>query len=152
MMMRLVLVALAAATAHASIASPHPYQEKQPDGSTVTLKIHGDEEFHYESDAAGFPVVREKASGEYRYAEQKTKGGRLTPTPYVVGKPVPASAVLSRGVVPPPKERLEASRRLFAATPELEASAPPTSSASASSSTTVQSFTALGRHRSRSSS
>ena len=121
MMMRLVLVALAAAPAHASIASPHPYQEKQPDGSTVTLKIHGDEEFHYESDVEGFPVVREKASGEYRYAEQKTKGGRLTPTPYVVGKPVPASAVLSRGVVPPPKERLEASRRLFA-----DEAAPPT--------------------------
>lgn len=78
MMMRLVLVALAAAPAHASIASPHPYQEKQPDGSTVTLKIHGDEEFHYESDAAGFPVVREKAS--MRIAQSRAHGGHGSPT------------------------------------------------------------------------
>ena len=52
----------------------------QPDGSTVTIALHGDEWLHYETTADGYSVVRND-QGYYVYAEKKQ--GRLVPTTVV---------------------------------------------------------------------
>ena len=52
----------------------------QPDGSTVTISLYGDEWLHYETTADGYSVVRND-NGYYVYAEKKQ--GKLVPTTVV---------------------------------------------------------------------
>lgn len=52
----------------------------QPDGSTVTIALHGDEWLHYETTADGYSIVRND-KGYYVYAEKKQ--GQLMPTTVV---------------------------------------------------------------------
>lgn len=52
----------------------------QPDGSTVTISLHGDEWQHYETTDDGYTVVRD-GRGYYVYAEKQ--GGMLLPTAYI---------------------------------------------------------------------
>lgn len=96
-----VLVALAALfrVADATMASPWPYEAKNADGSTVKLRMNGDELTHYESDGAGFPVV--KKHGRYVYATLGADG-KLAATRHAVGVADPAKiAGLSASVVKP---------------------------------------------------
>ena len=62
----LLAVAGGANTLLAVTASPGLFPYHQPDGSTVTLGQHGDENFHYFVDAEGYPVAVD-ADGWYRY-------------------------------------------------------------------------------------
>lgn len=59
-------------------ANPTPVVVKQPDGGTVTLRLHGDEYLHFMTTTDGYSVVRD-AQGYYVYA-QKRDDGQLSPT------------------------------------------------------------------------
>jgi immune inhibitor A len=49
-------------------ADPTPYKYVQPDGSVIVLQNHGDEFFHWTTDATG-QVVKKMADGFYRPVE-----------------------------------------------------------------------------------
>ena len=51
-------------------ASKKPVQVKQPDGTTVTIMLHGDEWMHFNTTADGYSVVKNQ-QGYYVYAEKK---------------------------------------------------------------------------------
>ncbi len=60
----------------------HPKQTvmTQPDGSTVTIRLHGDEFLHFTTTDDGYTVVKDN-KGYYVYARQE--GGQLVPTAQV---------------------------------------------------------------------
>ena len=64
-----LLVALSAA---AVPASPVPQTVTQPDGTTVTLRLHGDEFYNFVTTLDGYTVARND-DGFYTYA-QKVNG------------------------------------------------------------------------------
>ena len=57
-----------------------PVKVQQPDGSYVTIRLHGDEWLHFNTTADGYTVVKDN-SGYYRYAEMKD--GKLAATAQV---------------------------------------------------------------------
>jgi M6 family metalloprotease-like protein len=70
-------------------ASPTPVQLKQPDGSSITLRVRGDEYCHWFEDLNGYTVVLNK--GAYVYAVRDAQGG-LAPTALAVGVADPAGS------------------------------------------------------------
>lgn len=54
-------------------ASPHPFDYVQPDGDTLTLRLHGDERYHYRATLDGYQVMQDK-QGRYCYAKKKCNG------------------------------------------------------------------------------
>jgi len=80
-------------------ASPHPYSVTQPDGTIVTMRIRGDEFFHWEEDAAGYTVMRD-ANGVVVYATLDAQSN-LAPSVLKVGIDDPVAAGLKPGVLPP---------------------------------------------------
>jgi len=70
----LLALGLLCVTAQATPADPTPMKVSQPDGSTLTLVLHGDEFFNYLTTIDGYTVVQNKA-GFYTYARQD--GNRL---------------------------------------------------------------------------
>ena len=70
----LLLMVLLCVIAQAVPADPTPVKVTQPDGSTVTLRLHGDEFFHFTTTLDGYTVVKNHA-GFYTYAQMD--GGRL---------------------------------------------------------------------------
>ncbi len=75
-----------------------PQTVTQPDGTVLHLFATGDEYYNRLHDAAGFTVVRDPANGFLVYAAKV--GGRLTPTPLVVGRSDPAAGGLVAGLKP----------------------------------------------------
>lgn len=71
----LMAIGLLALTAAAIPADPTPVKVTQPDGSTVTVRLHGDEFFHLTQTLDGYTLVKDNA-GYYTYARQEA-GGRL---------------------------------------------------------------------------
>jgi len=63
--------------AHAVPADPTPHQFIQPDGSKLTVVLHGDEFFNYLTTTDGYTVVK-NAAGYYTYA--RLDGDRLIAT------------------------------------------------------------------------
>lgn len=62
----------------AVVAYPGPVEVRQPDGSTLTIRLHGDEHFHYMTDASGRLLGRD-SQGFYRPAVWQADGSlRLT--------------------------------------------------------------------------
>lgn len=55
-------------------ADPTPVQVTQPDGSTITVKLHGDEFFHFTTTTDGYTILK-NAAGYYTYARKD--GDRL---------------------------------------------------------------------------
>lgn len=94
----LLLILLQPAPLLAIQASPHEIQESQPDGSVISLRIRGDEYFHWYEDLQGYSVVRDR--GRYLYA-RLGKANRLTPTAWEVGKADPAAKGLQKRILPP---------------------------------------------------
>ena len=45
----------------ADVATPHPLRMQQPDGSTITLRLHGDEFHHWYTDLDGHPYIQDEA-------------------------------------------------------------------------------------------
>lgn len=68
---------MAAASLQAGPARRKPFTVKQADGTELTLRLVGDEHFHYYTTADGIPVCAD-ADGTYRYA--RLEADRLVPT------------------------------------------------------------------------
>ena len=66
--------------AFAEPAHPQPVTVMQPDGSTLTLKLVGDEFYHFNTTADGYTLFKDKG-GYYVYAQQK--GDNLVPSEVV---------------------------------------------------------------------
>lgn len=64
-------------TAQAIPADRRPKKIRQPDGTTLTIRLHGDERYHYTTTEDGYTIVRNKKQ-IYMYAE-KDSSGRLIP-------------------------------------------------------------------------
>ena len=61
-------------------AHPKPVKVQQPDGSFVTIRLHGDEWMHFTTTEDGYSVVKDQR-GYYVYAD--LKGGKLEATTQV---------------------------------------------------------------------
>ena len=70
----LLLLGLLCLTVRAIPANPTPVRVSQPDGSVLTVALHGDEFFHFTTTADGYTVVKNTA-GYYTYA--RLDGGNL---------------------------------------------------------------------------
>ena len=57
----LLAAVLLCLTARAIPADPTPNPVTQPDGTTLTLQMHGDEFFHFTTTLDGYTVVKNKA-------------------------------------------------------------------------------------------
>ena len=64
----LLTLGLLCLVAQAIPADPRPKTITQPDGTTITVKLHGDEFFHYTTTLDGYTVVKDKR-GFYTYAQ-----------------------------------------------------------------------------------
>lgn len=60
-------------------ANPKPITIKQPDGTTLVIRVHGDENFHYITTTDGFLIQRDK-DGYFKYVQTDATQGtrRLT--------------------------------------------------------------------------
>ena len=65
--------------AQAIRAYPHPVTVMQPDGTTITVRIHGDENLHYTTTTDGFMLERDEA-GFFRYVSYDFVTGQRTLT------------------------------------------------------------------------
>ena len=72
----LLVMGLLCLVARAVPADPTPVQVTQPDGTTLTVTLHGDEFFHFTTTADGYTVMK-NAAGYYTYA--RLNGDRLEP-------------------------------------------------------------------------
>ena len=72
----LLMLGLLCAYAQAIPADPTPIQVTQPDGSKLTLMLHGDEFVHYTTTIDGYTVLKNGA-GAYTYA--RLDGNQLVP-------------------------------------------------------------------------
>lgn len=70
----LIMLGLLCLVARAIPADPTPIKVAQPDGSMLTVVLHGDEFFHFTTTADGYTVVK-NAAGYYTYA--RLSGDRL---------------------------------------------------------------------------
>ena len=66
--------------AQAIPADPRPLQVTQPDGSTLSISLHGDEFFHITTTQDGYTVLR-NAAGYYTYAQ--LSGDRLVASDHI---------------------------------------------------------------------
>lgn len=66
----LILLAVVAVSMLAVPAHKKPIQVTQPDGSTITIQLHGDEWLSFNTTADGYSVVKNQ-QGYYVYAEKK---------------------------------------------------------------------------------
>ena len=69
----LFLMGMLSLPMHAIPADPTPMPVTQPDGTTLTIKLHGDEFFHYTTTLDGYTVLK-NAAGYYTYARQQADG------------------------------------------------------------------------------
>lgn len=104
----LLLFMLLQAVAHAGPASPDPVDLRQPDGSSFTASIHGDEFQNWtETVATGHTVIRNQHDGFWEYAEP-LKNGQLRPSGIRVlpnGRNAPAA--IPRKLQPPRNREAE---------------------------------------------
>lgn len=73
----LMVMGLLCIAAHAIPADPTPVKVTQPDGTTLTITLHGDEFFHYTTTQDGYTVMK-NAAGYYTYA--RVSGENLVPS------------------------------------------------------------------------
>lgn len=78
-------------------ANPEPAEISQPDGTTIKLKLRGDEFYHWHETADGYTVLKDTQTKFWTYAQKKYDGS-LEPSSYVVGKTSPLSAGLSKSL------------------------------------------------------
>lgn len=79
---RLLTFAVASLFAASAIAIPAKrryIQVKQPDGTTLTITIQGDENFHFHATTDGIPLIKD-SNGTYIYATLDSNGKLITST------------------------------------------------------------------------
>ncbi len=64
--------------AHAVPASPNPFSLTQPDGREITLRVYGDEWFHWYETTDGRPVTLDPASGFWMYSLPSDTGPNVS--------------------------------------------------------------------------
>lgn len=70
----MTITAIAQRTRMARIpATPHPIQYVQPDGDTLTMRLHGDERKHYRTTLDGYEIIQDN-KGYYKYAKARKNG------------------------------------------------------------------------------
>ncbi|MCM1319955.1 MAG: M6 family metalloprotease domain-containing protein [Muribaculaceae bacterium] len=65
----------------AAPARPGTFTRTQPDGSAVTLSMHGDEHFHFMTDQQGY-IVKQQKDGWYRILDNAGQATDLVPMDY----------------------------------------------------------------------
>ena len=76
----LLCFALAGTQEAAAIkANPNPITVTQPDGSLLTIRIHGDENFHYTTTLDGYMICRAN-DGYFKYVDKDNNGILYTTT------------------------------------------------------------------------
>ncbi|MDR1695759.1 MAG: M6 family metalloprotease domain-containing protein [Endomicrobium sp.] len=76
-------------------AYPGPIEVEQPDGTKVTVRLFGDEFYHWAEDTQGYTVVQDSRTREWVYAQQDAAGA-LKPTSARVGRASPQALGLTR--------------------------------------------------------
>lgn len=94
LVLALGLSLVVAGSAGAMPASPVPFEVRQPDGSTLRVRLMGDEWLHWYEDEAGELIVEQ--GGAWRYADLDARG-RVVATPHVVGRIDPRGVGLRQG-------------------------------------------------------
>ena len=94
----LALQLVALASVKAMPANETPFEFTQPDGTRVTLRLRGDEFFHWHEDVNGFTAVQ--VGDTFVYAKVSAQN-ELEPTNLVVGQADPAAKGLSTRQLPP---------------------------------------------------
>ena len=94
LMLLAAVLMLTSETAWGISASPEPVLVKQPDGSSITLFLKGDEYFHWNEDGTGYPVVRSADGRSWVYAIEQL--GQLAPTSVMAGSVNPLIAGLPK--------------------------------------------------------
>ena len=85
----LIVSVMTVATIQAVPAHPKPVKVQQPDGTCVTIKLHGDEWLNFTATEDGYSVVKD-SRGYYVYAELKDQ--QLQPTAQIAHDAVQRSA------------------------------------------------------------
>ena len=85
----LLVLSVLCMTARAIPADPTPIKVAQPDGSMLTVKLHGDEFFHFTTTSDGYTVVK-NAAGYYTYA--RLEGDRIVAGDRIARDPVQRTA------------------------------------------------------------
>jgi M6 family metalloprotease-like protein len=83
------VIGLLCVVARAIPADPTPMAVAQPDGTTLTVVLHGDEFFHFSTTVDGYTVVK-NAAGYYTYA--RLNGDRLEASDRIARDPLQRSA------------------------------------------------------------
>lgn len=109
----LLLPFLAFVAVEAIESSPHPYREKQPDGTTTPpLSAKGGPRLHYVTDSKGYTVMEDE-NHWLVYAEDAPDGsGRLSSSGMRVGRGNPEKKGIHQGVVPASSVQVEQCGRL----------------------------------------
>lgn len=68
-----ILLQIIFISVYAVIADPNPTQVTQPDGTLLTIRLHGDEFYHYRTTEDGY-LIKQNAEGYYTYARINTNG------------------------------------------------------------------------------
>lgn len=106
------MVASFAPTAHAISANPGQFQQRQPDGTLIQLRVRGDEHFNWAEDLDGYTVVHNK--GWYEYARVNPQG-KLVPTGLKVGLNSPRANGLRRNELPSNAQRGKSAKKVSGA-------------------------------------
>jgi len=91
-----VVAAMVALNGHAVPYNGEAFTYLQPDGSTFTVKLWGDEFFAYQETEDGHLVVRDPKSRFYSYARVSADGSDIVSTGVRVGKKVPPGLARSQ--------------------------------------------------------
>ncbi|AKL97972.1 M6 family metalloprotease domain-containing protein [Endomicrobium proavitum] len=92
-------------------ASPALFDALQPDGEKVSLRVQGDEFYHWTEDKDGYTVIQDTPTKEWRYARRGVNG-KLEKTQYKVsGRVNPASLSFNKHVKAEGFQNIANSRR-----------------------------------------
>lgn len=118
------LMLASAGSAWAIKANPRPVAVRLPDGSTLTVRIHGDENFNYVTTLDGFLVQRDR-EGYFRYVRVDEKNARRVMTAQRV-HPNDRRTASEKELLKTlqPINRMADAFRLFGPRPELKLKAP----------------------------
>ncbi|OGR41883.1 MAG: hypothetical protein A2X35_11270 [Elusimicrobia bacterium GWA2_61_42] len=105
------IAVLFAGIAGAVPANPRPRAAAQPDGTKITIALKGDEYHHWNEDAAGYTVLKDKATRNWVYAE-KDPSGALRPGLHKVGAADPEKLGFTKRLLDERKVKAGAARRV----------------------------------------
>jgi len=108
----MIFVVAPAQSLFAISANPNSFQEVQPDGTVIALRLRGDENFNWAQDLDGYTVVRDH--GWFEYA-RLNPAGRLVPSGLRVGQNDPRANGLKRGLMPNAAQRAASAKGYSAA-------------------------------------